>query len=59
MFDTIIQFKLLFFWSVFISGLYFFQDTFFLNPCCKCFKNLMLSFIDKVTTEEKGLTLFI
>ena len=47
---SIIQSKLLFFGSALISDLYLFQETILLNPCFKCSKNLMLLFIDKVTT---------
>ena len=44
---------------VFISDLYFFQEIFLLNPCFIFSQNLILLFIDKVTTETKSLALFI
>ena len=40
----------MFFDCVVISDLYLFQETVVLNPCFTFSKNLMLSFIDKVTT---------
>ena len=39
-----------FFGCVVILDLYLFQEIVLLNPCFIFFKNLMLSFIDKVTT---------
>ena len=39
-----------FFTYVGISDLYLFQEIVFLNPCFIFFRNLILSFIDKVTT---------
>ena len=48
---SIIPCKLMIFGSVLISDLNFFQETVPLNPCFKGSKNLMLSFIDKVTTR--------
>ena len=42
--------KLLFFCCVVISDLYLFLEIFYLNPCVIFSKNLILSFIDKVTT---------
>ena len=51
---SIIWSELLFFGCVVISNLYLFQDFVLLNPCFKYSKNLMLSFIDKVTTRVAG-----
>ena len=39
-----------FFGYVVISDLYLFQETVLLNPCFIFSKNLILSFIDQVTT---------
>ena len=47
----------MFLYGAVISDL--FQETVLLNPCFMCFKNLMLSFINKVTTGTKSLALFI
>ena len=44
---------------VVISDLYLFQETVLLNLCFKFSKNLMLSFINKVTTGKKSLVLVI
>ena len=44
---------------VVISDLYLFQKIVLLNPCFIFSKNLMLSFIDKVTTGTEGLALFV
>ena len=52
-------FKLLFFACVVISDLYLFQEINLLNACFIFSKNLILSLIDKVTTEIYGLALFI
>ena len=49
----------MFFVCVVISDLYLFQEIVLLNPCFIFSKNLILSLIDKVTTEMQSLELFI
>ena len=44
---------------VVISDLYLFQEMVLLNSCFIFYVNLMLSFIEKVTTANKVLALFI
>ena len=44
---------------VVISDLYLFEEILLLNPCFIFFLNVMLSFIDKVTTGIKSSSLFI
>ena len=50
MLDQIIKIKLLFCDRVVISELYSFQETVLLKPSFRFFENLLLCFIDKVTT---------
>ena len=47
---SIRQSELLFIGFDVVSDLYFFQDIVLLNPCFIFYKNLILSFTDKVTT---------
>ena len=42
-----------------ISDLCLFQEIALLNPCFRSYENLLLSFIDKVTTGTQSLVLFI
>ena len=50
---------MLFFGCVVISDLYLFQETVLLNPFFDCAKNLILSFIDKVTAGTQRSALYI
>ena len=56
---SIRQSKLLFFDSVVTSDLYLFQEIVPLIPCFIFSKNLILSFIDQVTTETWSLVLIM
>ena len=49
----------MFFGCVVISDLYLFQELVLLNPCYIFYKNLILSFIDKVTTGKQSFVLVI
>ena len=49
----------MFFVCLVISDIYLFQEIALLNPSFILFKNLILSFIDKVATGTKSLALFI
>ena len=49
-YGSFLQSKLFTFSYVVISDLYLFQKTVLWNPSFKCCKNVMLSFIEKVTT---------
>ena len=51
--------KMLFLGCVVISHLYLFQEIVHLNPCFMFCKNLMPSFIDKVTTGTLSLVLLL